>query len=113
MPPTNPPNLDFTQAVHRQIVLQSRLHGSAQPDIRPGSLLSDDLGLASLDLVEILCALGSIYQSSSASFSWDSIKTVDDLCRELWNHFQQQRSPAAPDPVLERSMRRTAARRLR
>lgn len=64
---------------------------SAIQDIRSDSHLKDDLGIDSLDLVEITVQLETLFQVQFRPEDLDGIKTVGDLLNRLLTLLQIER----------------------
>jgi acyl carrier protein len=63
--------------------LISRVAGRTVPNLRPDASLDSDLGLSSLDRVELLSALEDRYQVDLSETRFSSVKTVGDIERML------------------------------
>ncbi|MBZ5684886.1 MAG: AMP-binding protein [Acidobacteriia bacterium] len=63
--------------------LISRVAGRSVPNLRPESSLDSDLGLSSLDRVELLSALEDRYQVDLSETRFSSVRTVGDVERML------------------------------
>ena len=72
--------------------LISRVAGRSIPALRPDAALDSDLGLSSLDRVELLSALEDRYQVELSETRFSSVRTVGDLERMLSGEAQ----PGAP-----------------
>jgi long-chain acyl-CoA synthetase len=63
--------------------LISRVAGRSVPNLRPDASLDSDLGLSSLDRVELLSALEDRYQVDLSETRFSSVRTVGDVERML------------------------------
>lgn len=63
--------------------LIARVSGRAMPGVRPDANLDSDLGLSSLDRVELLGALEDRYQVDLSETRFSAVRTVGDLDRIL------------------------------
>ena len=63
--------------------LISRVAGRSVPNLRPDASLDSDLGLSSLDRVELLSALEDRYQVDLSETRFGSVRTVGDVERML------------------------------
>jgi long-chain acyl-CoA synthetase len=63
--------------------LISRVAGRSVPNLRPDASLDSDLGLSSLDRVELLSALEDRYQVDLSETRFSSVRTVGDVARML------------------------------
>jgi long-chain acyl-CoA synthetase len=63
--------------------LISRVAGRTVPNLRPDASLDSDLGLSSLDRVELLSALEDRYQVDLSETRFNSVRTVGDVERML------------------------------
>ena len=63
--------------------LISRIGGRSVPNLRPDVSLDSDLGLSSLDRVELLSALEDRYQVDLSETRFNSVRTVGDVERML------------------------------
>jgi len=63
--------------------LIARVAGRAVPGLRPDSALDSDLGLSSLDRVELLSALEDRYQVDLSEAQFSAVRTVGDLEKML------------------------------
>jgi long-chain acyl-CoA synthetase len=63
--------------------LISRVAGRSVPNLRPDANLDSDLGLSSLDRVELLSALEDRYQVDLSETRFSSVRTVGDVERML------------------------------
>ena len=112
------PNSSLTKAECLELVrgeiraVLSRRSSSLSEPAQPYQQLSEDLGLGSSEIVELVAALERrLALSSSESLPLTDFKTVDDVCRSCLA--SRPGLEGIPDAALAASLRRGEARRLR
>jgi acyl carrier protein len=109
---TSHPTPDFTKALQQQIAKHLTGLGVMHQDVTPETSLKEDLHLASLDLIEIVLAFEEYHPDcAKGELNWEKIRSIIDLSNALWALQFESAEPTSPDPLLQVSIRRAAARR--